>query len=131
MDIQKFEAMIKDDFFVTRENLASKIYTIPNLHSKYLKNFYKISYILIDLETKKDKLYLKKRKQILEESNEEIKPNHLDFYINGNSEYSELSNKIKKRKLELRVIEDALKRCGTISFFIKDIVEWEKFLVGQ
>lgn len=131
MDIIKFEKMVKDDFFVTRENLAEKIYKIPNLHSKYLKFFYKISNALIDLETVCAKLYIKKRKQILEESDEEIKPTHVDFYVNGDSEYSTLSNKIKKKKLELKIIDDALKRCGTISFFIKSIVEWERFLVGQ
>lgn len=131
MDIIKFEEMVKNDFLVTRENLASKMYEIPNIHSKYLKFFYEISHTIINLETKKDKLYIEKRKHFLNDIDEEIKPAHIDFYIHGDGEYSALSNKIKKRKLELKIFEDVLKRCGTISFFIGNIITYEKFLVGQ
>lgn len=130
MNIDKFEKMIKEDFYITRENLASKIYKIPNIHSRYLKFFYQINSSLIDLETKRARLYLKKRKEILEEGDEEIKPSHVDFYIFGDDEYSSLLNKLKMKKLEFQIIEEALKRCGTISFFVKNIIDYESFLVG-
>lgn len=130
MNIEKFEKIIKDDFYITRENISSKIYRIPNLHSKYLKYFYELSNILIDLETKRAKLYLKKRKDLLENSDEEIKISQIDFYLHGDEEYSTLLNILKKKKLSLQIVEEALKRCGTISFFVKNIIDWERFLVG-
>ena len=131
MDIGKFEHMVQEDFLITRENLASKIYKIPNIHAKYLRMFYEISNILIELETKRAKLYIKKRKQILEESDEEIKTTQIDYYVHGDSEYSDLLNKIKKRKLDCKVVDEALKRCGTISFFVGNIIKYENFSVGQ
>ena len=130
-DITKIEKMISDDFNVTRENLQSKVYSLPNLHSKYLKFFYKISEILIKLESKKDMLYIKKRNYFLNDHPEAIKPTHVDFYINGDDEFASLKMKYAKRKLELKVIEEALKRCSTISFFCKNIIEYENFLVGN
>ena len=130
-DILKIEKMIANDFHVTRENLQSKVYSLPNLHSKYLKFFYKLSEILIKLESKKDLMYIKKRNYFLNEHPEVIKPTHVDFYINGDEVFAALKLKCAKRKLELKVIEEALKRCSTISFFCKNIIEYENFLVGN
>lgn len=130
-DIKKIEKMIKKDFHITRENLKSKIYTIPNIHSKYLRNFFYISKIVIDLETEKDLLYIKKRNYYLNDYPEIIRPTQVDFYIRGDKEYAELSNKLATRKLELKIIEDALNRCATISYFVKNIIDYENFLVGQ
>ena len=131
MDIKKFEKMVGEDFYITRENLASRIYQIPNHHNKYLRGFYKVSSELIDLETKKDNLYIKKRKYFLNEVDEEIKSTQVDFYIKGDPEYAALLNKVNKKKLEVKIVEEVLKRCGTISFFIKSIIDYENFLVGQ
>ena len=131
MDIDKFEKMVKDDFLINRENLNLKLYTIPNIHSKYLKYFYKISKNLINLETKLEKLYIETRSYYQNEYDEVIKLNHLDFYINADDKYSKLNNKVKRKRLELKIIEETLKRCGVISFFIKNIIDYENFLVGR
>ena len=131
MDIIKFSKMIKEDFLINRETLNDKIYHIPNLHSKYLKYFYEISNKLIDLETERDTLYIKKRKYYLNKTDEIIKDTQVKFFIEGDEEYSALINKIRKKELKLKIVDDALKRCGTISFFVKNIIDYENFLVGK
>ena len=130
-DIIKIEKMIAEDFNISRQNLNMKVYSLPNLHSKYLKFFYQISKDLINLESKKDMIYIKKRNYFLTDCDEIIKPTHVDFYINGDETYAKLKNKVAKKKLELKVVEEALKRCSTVSFFVKNIIDAENFLVGN
>ena len=130
MDFDEFIQMVEDDFNLEMHNLETKLLKIPNLHSKYLKFFYKEKGKLIELERELRELYRKKWYFYKDEYEYKLELKHIEWHIESDEEYSPLLFKFNKQKQRVDFFESLVKKSNTLSFDIKNLIEYKKFLSG-
>jgi hypothetical protein len=131
MNIDTFLKEMEEDFRLTPENIQDKMYTVPNLHSKYLKIFFreKARYNKMDKELNKlyrEKYYFYTTKydKLLENQKE------IQFHILSDEEYAELNQKVENQKVLVDCVDRTLKKVSQLTFDIKGIIEYTKYLQG-
>ena len=129
-EFEKIKKEVDKDLEITQENLDTKIYEIPSLHSKYLRLYYHESLILEKMETALARLYVKKHHYYRHDYDYVIKDSQVSWYIDGDEEFSKRKYQINKQKLQVDFLERTLKKINQLSFDVKNIIEWVKFQSG-
>lgn len=132
--INKFTDLVKmyeKDTTITRENINSKIYDAPMLHSKYHKYLYKWRRDYIKNETLLSEQFRKLWYYYSDEHERTLKSTEIKWHIETDDDYIKLHSKVKILKGEVAQIEDMVKFCSNISFFCQNIINWETFMQGE
>jgi len=129
-EISFYQEIENEDTQLNEENFQSKLMTIPNLHSKWLKFCYGEINVMLKMEYSLKKLYRQKYKYYLTEYEVEIKPNHINFFIESDKEYSKYLYKTNVQKKKVEYLEKVVKKINSLSFDIQNIVKWQMFKMG-
>lgn len=133
MKFKKFEDYMNEadgDFEIEKDKLSSTISKLPMMHSKWMRYYYEENMILIKKEKELSEMYIKKYEFYKTGYNLEVPANKMDYFINGDKEYSGALLKLNAHKKMVDYLESTVNRCQNQNFIIKNLIEWEKFKAG-
>lgn len=131
MDFNELTEMVKSDFELNEQHLQTKIREIPNLHNKYLRYFFKEKTKLITLENSLNLLFREKWYYYMNDFDYKVEKKHLTWHVESDPDYSKLLVQFNKQKHLVDFFEQTLKKCNTLSFDIKNLIDYKKFMVGE
>lgn len=134
MKIAKLEKYISeesDDLLIENDKLNSKMMSLPQIHSKWLKYFYRESMLLLKYEEEEKKIFRKKFEFYLTQYDVEIKSNQVKWYVESDDEYIRISRKVNIQNKVVSYLEDVVKKVNNLNFLIKNIIDWKKFISGN
>lgn len=121
--------MIEEDMKLTAENLEGKLYEIPAMYSKYLRYYF-------DFKTK----LAKKQKELAEmykakwikykEGDDLLDKKEIQFHILADEEYSQLHYETQVLDDLVDVLDRTVKKANSLSFDVKNLVEYLKYMQG-
>lgn len=121
----------ENDTTVTRENINSKLFESPVLHSRYHKWQYIWKQRLYQQEDELKILYRKKYKYYENDYEKALSDKEIKWHIETDNEYLKLNRKVKILTSEVDQIIDWCKHCNNLSFFCGNIINWESFMAGK
>ena len=134
----------KEDSQLDRTNLAEESSNIPQLHYKYFKIFSEERLRLKQLEQEYKLVYRRKFEYYLGNMDEneqrelgwdpqplKILRQDLPTYIDADDDIIQLNLKMEMQKEKVNVVENIIKNISNRGFQIKNIIDWEKFKVGE
>ncbi len=131
MTIKELMEEVDKDFDIKYTNLDKKLYTIPQLHSKYLNFLLKEKTKYYKIKQELDKLY-KKKYYHYRHNHSYVLENHreISFHIEADDEFSELLKKVNNKKALVEYLESVVKKAHNISFDIKNILQHLTYMQG-
>jgi len=133
-----------EDSQINRAELGEESSNIPRLHHKYFKFFSEERLRHKQLEQEYKSLYKQKCEYYLGIMDEyeqkelgwepqplKILKQDLPTYIDADDEIIKLNLKIAMQKEKVDVLENIIRTINNRGFQIKNIIDWEKFKVGQ
>jgi hypothetical protein len=112
-------------------NIEKKLYKIPQLHSKYLKLYLKAKVKLSKLERELNDLYRKKYHYYSFEYEERLESvKEIQFHILGDEEYSDVKQQLDNQDATVKTLEYAVKKTQQLTYDIKNIIEYTKYING-
>lgn len=131
------------DSEIDKTELGKESLRIPQLHSKYLKEFYLAKTTLIKLTHDYKNLY-KLRHQYYQGllSKEELEANQWDpqplkilktdlpIYMESDAYLQNIEQKIKLIEDKLEIIENIIRTLNNRGYLLKNAIEFEKFKMG-
>jgi hypothetical protein len=115
--------MIDDDLDITPENLEGKLYTIPALHSKYLRYFFDFKNKANKRRRELNALY--KEKWIFYKEGEDLlDKKELQFHILADEEYAKMHYETQVLDDLVDVLDRTVKRVNGLSFDVKNLIEY-------
>lgn len=130
MNWSEFEKQVEEDFTIRKDHLNTKLLEIPKLHSKYLRFYFKEKNKLIKLESELKILYSKRWYYYKNDYDHTIEDKHIQWHIDGDEEYSKKLLAVNRQKHLVDYFNQLIKKSNTLSFDIKNIVDWERFVSG-
>lgn len=130
MKWSEFELEVEEDFKLRKDQLDTKLREIPNLHSKYLRHYYREKKKLVELEVDLKSLYLQKWKYYKNDYDFVVDNKHINFYIDGDKEYNTKLLELGRQKNLVEYFSNLLKKCNSLSFDIRNMIEYIKFING-
>ena len=122
---------IQTDLEITIENIDSKIYQVPGLHSKYLRLFFNTKTKLNKKQKELNILYKKIYYHIKDEANEIMNQKEIIFNILGNEEYAQLNLEVETLIDLVDILDRTVKKVNTLSFDIKNIIAFNQYQSGM
>ncbi len=111
--------------------LDAKIKSIPKLHSKYLNFFFKEKKKLLILEKDLKKSYREKYYYYKNDYEYTLKNNQIDWHIESDDDYAKKKFEFDKQKMLVEYFYKLLQKINTLSFDIKNLIEWRNLLSGR
>ena len=119
------------DTKITKENIQSKLYDIPVLVGKYQKYLYQWRRQFIKVESEKNELFRKKYHHYKYDYNKTLDSKEIKWHIETDEEFSKIESRYQILKSEVDQIQEMIKHCMNLSFFCRNIIEWEQFMNGE
>ena len=121
---------ITKDLFINAENLDTKLYEVPGLHSKYLKQYFNSKLKLNSKKRELNILYKKRYYEIKEESNDLMNQKEIIFNILSDDEYSKLNLEVQALTDLVDILDRTIKKVNNLSFDIKNLVAYLNYQAG-
>ena len=131
------------DCKIDHTELGKESLIIPQLHSKYLNEFYQAKTLYNKLSNDYKKLYKTKQQYYLGILSEEelkeygwepqplkILKSDIPTYIDSDVDMIEIQSKIKATEDKIDLIENIIRTLNNRGYLIKNAIEWEKFKMG-
>lgn len=131
MKWSELEAEVEEDFSLRQDKLETKLLQIPNLHSKYLRYYFNEKKKLLQLESELKVLYRKKWYYYLKDWDYTIEEKHIPWHIESDTEYSKKLLDVSRQKNIVDYFLHTIKKCNALSFDVKNVIEWNKFINGR
>ena len=143
MKTEEIIAEWEKDSELDKTELGKESLRIPQIHSKYLKEFYlaKTSYVKLNQDYKNT--YKQKyqyyqgilSKEELEENGWDIQPlkilkADIPVYIESDEELQLIKNKIQLTEDKIEILENIIKTLNNRGYLIKSAIEWIRFQNG-
>jgi hypothetical protein len=120
---------IKDDLDINTNNIETKLYEIPGLHSKYLGLYFSTKTKLA--KQQKDLAQLYKEKWILyREGDDLLDKKEIIFHIMADDEYATLNMNVQIATDMVDILDRTVKRVGNLSFDMKNLVSFLEYQQG-
>ncbi len=120
---------IKNDLFLDSINIENKLYEIPSLHAKYLKMFFNTKSKL-NLKQKELSILYKEKYNKLKDGDDILSAKELIFMIQGDGEYSQLNYEVQVLTDLVDIIDRTVKKVNNLSFDVKNIIDYLKYIQG-
>lgn len=131
-EFKKLKTVIEKDLTLTKENVLLKNIEIPKLYSKYLDIFSILLKKYKSLFRKSEILYKNKYHYYKYDFKYDLKnKSEIDLYVEGDKDYIELKKQVDESELMLKYVEKTLNNINTMSYNIKNFIEYTKFLNGE
>jgi hypothetical protein len=133
MTFKELQNQIEEDLTLEPQNLESKLYTIPVLHSKYLRRYNEAKKKHDRLMLEMDKLYRTKWHLY---STQGYNGHTLDtqkkiiIYVEGDSEILNKRVELNKAKRMVEYMRETVDKVSKMSFDIKNLIECIKWING-
>jgi hypothetical protein len=121
---------IKKDLELNTDNLETKLYEIPGLHSKYLGLYFNSKTKLAKQEKKLAQLYKEKWTFYKEESDELLDKKEIQFHILADEEYATLNMHVQILTDMVDVLDRTVKKVGNMSFDVKNLIAYLQYMQG-
>lgn len=131
------------DAELDKTELGKESLRIPQLHSKYLKEFYLAKTLLNKLGGDYKKLFKLKQQYYLGILSEEDLKQHgwqpqplkilktdIPTYIESDEEIISIQQKITSTEDKIEILENIIRTLNNRGYLIKNAIEWEKFKMG-
>jgi hypothetical protein len=131
------------DSEIDKTELGKESLRIPQLHSKYLKEFYLAKSMHVKLTNDFKTMYKLKHqyfqgilsKEELEEHGWDPQPlkilkSDISMYIDSDTDLQNIQTKIKLTEDKIEVIENIIRTLNNRGYLLKNAIEWEKFKMG-
>lgn len=121
--------MIENDFKLTHDNVESMMYAVPGLYSKYLRLYFEFKTQL----SKKQKQLAEKYKSTwikYKEGDDLLDKKEIQFHILADEEYSQLHYETQVLEDLVDVLDRTVKKANSLSFDVKNLVEYLKYMQG-
>jgi hypothetical protein len=131
------------DCKIDNTELGKESLIIPQLHSKYLNEFYLAKTLYNKLSNDYKKLFKVKQQYYLGILSEEelkeygwepqplkILKSDIPTYIESDQDVIEIQSKIKATEDKIEFIENIIRTLNNRGYLIKNAIEWEKFKMG-
>jgi hypothetical protein len=131
------------DSKIDNTELGKESLIIPQLHSKYLNEFYLAKTLYNKLSNDYKKLFKVKQQYYLGILSEEelkeygwepqplkILKSDIPTYIESDQDVIEIQSKIKATEDKIEFIENIIRTLNNRGYLIKNAIEWEKFKMG-
>jgi len=119
------------DFDFSNADLEAKLRAIPNLHSKWLRNFYQQSHKLIKKERDLAVIWRDKLNYYLHDYEYEVKPTQVKFYIDSDEDYSIIFYQVSCHRKIVDMIESILKKTTQLSFDMNNLIKLKELKAGK
>jgi hypothetical protein len=132
------------DSKLNRTELGEESAKIPQLHHKYFKMYSDERLRLKQLEASQKVMYKRKFEYYtgvmdeyeMKELGWEPQPlkilrTDLPIYLESDSDMIQLNLKVSMQKEKVDVLENIIKALNNRGFQIKNVIDWEKFKIGQ
>ena len=131
------------DSEIDRTELGKESLRIPQLHSKYLKEFYLAKSLHVKLNTDYDTLNRLKHQYYLgilskEELDQygwdpqplKILKSDIPMYLSSDADLQTIQTKIKLTEDKIGIIENIIRTLNNRGYLLKNCIDWEKFKMG-
>lgn len=129
MNKKELLEMIEKDLAITPQNLESKLYAIPGLHSKYLGIYFNTKTKLAKQEKELAALYKQKWVEY-KEGDDLLDKKEIQFHILADDDYSKLHYQVQVAQDLVDVLDRTVKRVGNLSFDVKNLVAYLQYMQG-
>ena len=130
LGIEYYQVQADEDLKIEEEMLDLKVYQIPNLHSKWLRYLYNEVMFLTKIEKELLELFRKKYYFYMNDFSYTVEKKHVEWHIESDDQYSKDLYKVNKQKHKVKFLEQMVRKINGLSFDIKNMVEWKKFISG-
>ena len=121
---------IENDLNITPENIDQKLYSVSSLHAKYLRHFFNTKLKLNKKQKELNLLYKNLYYKIKDNSNELMNQKEIIFNLLANEDYANLNLELETLIDLTDILDRTVKKTNSLSFDVKNIVEWQKFQSG-
>jgi CRISPR/Cas system CSM-associated protein Csm2 small subunit len=134
--IEKYLAIAEVDFNFNDADLEAKLRTIPNLHNKWMRHFYRQSHILIKKEKALAKIWRDKLNYYLHGNAQEgyeyeVKHTQVKYYIESDEQYSVLFYQVNCQRKIVEMLEGILKKTTQLSFDMNNLMKLKELKAGK
>lgn len=129
--IENYLKEAEEDFNLDKADLEAKLRTIPNLHSKWLRHFYKQSHKLMKKENELAVIWRDKLNYYLFNYEYEVKHTQVKFYIDSDEDYSKIFYQVECQRKIVEMIESILKKTTQLSFDISNLIKFKELKAGR
>jgi CRISPR/Cas system CSM-associated protein Csm2 small subunit len=129
--LEKYLKEAEVDFNFNDADLEAKLRSIPNMHSKWLRYFYRQSHKLIQKEKDLAKMWRDKLNHYLFNYEYEVKPSQAKYYIESDDQYSVLFYQVNCQKKLVECLESILKKTTQLSFDMNNLMKLKELKAGK
>jgi CRISPR/Cas system CSM-associated protein Csm2 small subunit len=129
--IEKYLKEAEEDFNFSKADLEDKLRSVPNLHSKWLRHFYRQAHKLIVKEKELSKVWRDKLNHYLFHYEYEVKPTQVKYYIESDDEYSVIFYQVNCQKKIVECLESILKKTTQLSFDMNNLIKLKELKAGK
>ena len=143
MKTEEIIAEWEKDSEIDKTELGKESLRIPQLHSKYLKEFYLAKSLFVKLNADHDTLSRLKHqyylgilsKEELEEHGWDPQPlkilkSDIPMYLSSDAELQNIQTKIRLTEDKIGIIENIIRTLNNRGYLLKNCIDWEKFKMG-
>lgn len=131
-DYKEFFEDIEEKLTIKQHNIDKKVFEAPNIQNDLLRQYMKEKTKLIKLEAEHNRLFGQKFHHYRYES--DIRCENKDvaiYYVKKDEEYIEKFIQYEKQKVLCETLERYLKRASQMTYDIKNILEYLKYINGN
>lgn len=129
--MERFLKEAEEDFNFNNADLEDKLRQVPNLHSKWLRHFYRQSHKLLVKEKALAVIWREKLNHYLYHYEYEVKPNQVKFYIESDDEYSVIFYQVSCQRKLVEMLEGILKKTTQLSFDMNNLIKFKELKEGK
>jgi CRISPR/Cas system CSM-associated protein Csm2 small subunit len=129
--LEKYLAEAEIDFNFDKADLEDKLRKVPNLHSKWLRHFYRQSHKLIQKEKELAKMWRDKLNHYLFHYKYEVKHTQVKYYIESDEEYSVIFYQCNCQRNIVDCLESILKKTTQLSFDMNNLIKLKEMKAGK
>jgi hypothetical protein len=131
MKLSELQKEIEYDFSLAPDELQSKIYEIPKLHSKYLGKYNKALATYQNLSVKMSKLYRNKWHKYSKEYEYKLSSQkEIILYVEGDKDIIELRLQLDSAERIKNYLKEVVDKTKQLTFDVKNLIEFLKYIGG-
>jgi len=131
MNLEAIQKQVERDVRIDESHLDSSAANVPILHSKYLQMFSQCQLECLRLQSEYETKYREKYLYYRNDFEVVLKNKaEIDVLMSGDEEMKRLRLRFEYEKTCADYLERVLKQITGLSFLIRDMIEWKKFMAG-
>lgn len=128
-DLMKY---VEDQLNIDASTIDKKIYDVPKIHNNIMRHYFTQKQKLIEMEVDLNKAYKQKYHYYAYDYEFKLSSEkQIVFHVEGDEEFSEKRKRFNYQKLLVEFLSESLKKANALSFDVKNIIEYTKFISGN